>query len=344
MPVFSARAICVMLIEFTIVYISSTVNIVASDEINVKENTMSDSSELSRSTLSELKKSLHAHLQKSTKKLARQKEELADSQKHIWFTQIGDSLMAISAGPPKRGNQSFTLLNVHTQLQEEVTLNPKLDIKENAELFFKKGKKGKRGAEISEKKVEATLAEIDSLRILQSNADELLKQKETEDPIAFEKLISEIKNALGETQIQTPGEKQKKNEPSIPYRHYSLDGWDIYIGKTDTQNDELSIHFAKPSDIWLHVAGHAGSHVVIRRPKNAGLPPKDVLEKAAMMAVWFSKAKHTSYSEVHYTEARFVRKRRHAPAGEVMIDRHKSIRVSPKSPQDIFPSTFLGDD
>jgi predicted ribosome quality control (RQC) complex YloA/Tae2 family protein len=333
-----------MLSEFTIVYIVSTDNIVASEEINVKEITMSDSCEPGLSTLAELKKSLHTHLQKSKKKLERQKEELADSQKHSWFTQIGDSLMAISANVQKRGNQSITLLNVHTQLQEEVTLNPKLDIKENAELFFKKGKKGKRGAEISEKKVEATLAEIDSLHILQSKADELLKQKEGADPVSLEKLISEIKKVTGEAQNQNQGDKQKKNEPSVPYRHYTLDGWDIFIGKTDAQNDELSIHFAKPSDIWLHVAGHAGSHVVIRRPKNAEQPPKDVLEKAAMMAVWFSKAKHTSYSEVHYTEARFVRKRRHAPAGEVMIDRHKSIRVSPKSPQDIFPSSFLVDD
>ena len=305
---------------------------------------MPDSNESSVSTLAELRKSLHAHLQKSTKKLERQKEELADTRKHIWFTQIGDSLMALSTKIQKRGNQSITLQNVHTQLQEEVTLNPKLDIKQNAELFFKKGKKGKRGAEITEKKVEATQSEIDSLRILQSKTDELLKQKESADPVALEKLISEIKNVTGEKKSQNQSEKQRRNEPSVPYRHYTLDGWDIFIGKTDTQNDELSIHFAKPSDIWLHVAGHAGSHVVIRRPKNAELPPKDVLEKAAMMAVWFSKAKHTSYSEVHYTEARFVRKRRHAPAGEVMIDRHKSIRVSPKSPQDIFPSSFLRDD
>jgi len=333
-----------MLSLFTIVYIVSTDLILASEEINVKEITMSDSSELGLSTLAELKKSLHTHLQKSTKKLDRQNEELADSQKHTWFTQIGDSLMAVSANIQKRGNQSLILQNVHTQFQEEVTLNPKLDIKENAELFFKKGKKGKRGAEISEKKVEATQAEIELFRILQSKTEELLKQKEDADPVAIEKLISDIKSVIGETKNQNQGDKQKKNGPSVPYRHYTLDGWDIFIGKTDAQNDELSIHFAKPSDIWLHVAGHAGSHVVIRRPKNAELPPKDVLEKAAMMAVWFSKAKHTSYSEVHYTEARYVRKRRHAPAGEVMIDRHKSIRVSPKSPQDIFPSSFLSDD
>ncbi len=155
----------------------------------------------------------------------------------------------------------------------------------------------------------------------------------------MKKLQSTIKKYSSEPQ-HSP-EKQSLQYEKVPYRHFQIDEWDIYIGKTDTQNDELSIHFAKPSDIWLHVAGHAGSHVVIRRQKNEQVPPHDILEKSAAMAVWFSKAKHTSYSEVHYTEARFVRKRRHSPPGEVMIDRYKSIRVSPKSPQDLFPSTFL---
>jgi predicted ribosome quality control (RQC) complex YloA/Tae2 family protein len=69
-----------------------------------------------------------------------------------------------------------------------------------------------------------------------------------------------------------------------------------------------------------------------------------VVRKVAALAVWFSKAKHTSYAEVHYTEARFVRKRRHAPAGQVMIERYKSVRVSPRSPHDLFPSKYAPED
>jgi predicted ribosome quality control (RQC) complex YloA/Tae2 family protein len=107
------------------------------------------------------------------------------------------------------------------------------------------------------------------------------------------------------------------------------------IGRNNTQNDELSIRYAHPRDIWLHVAAHAGSHVVIRREKNADWPPRNVLEKAGALAVWFSKARHTSYAEVHVTERRYVHKRRKAPPGEVVAERCKSIRVSPRDPRQI---------
>jgi len=110
------------------------------------------------------------------------------------------------------------------------------------------------------------------------------------------------------------------------------------LGKNSEQNDELSIKFAKPSDIWLHVAAHAGSHVIIRHKKDTPNPPKDVIHKAAQLAVWYSKARHTSYAEVHVTEARFVRKRRHAPPGEVIAERCKAVRVEPKDPKLIVPN------
>jgi predicted ribosome quality control (RQC) complex YloA/Tae2 family protein len=70
------------------------------------------------------------------------------------------------------------------------------------------------------------------------------------------------------------------------------------------------------------------------------MPPKDILVKVASFTVWFSKAKHTSYADVHFTEARYVHKRRHSPPGEVMLDQYKTLRVSPVSPQDLFGGDF----
>ena len=287
----------------------------------------------------ELRKSLHSQLQKASKKLEKQQEELNEAQKHLWYKEIGDSLLALPPSQNRRGQQTLTILNLYTQKEESITINPKLDLKENATLLFKKAKKGKRGSDVSSKKVESTKKEVLELSSLQSRCDEIIRSKVEPDPELLDLLQSTLKKYSIDTQPRP--EKPGQHTEKVPYRHIHIDGWDIYIGKTDTQNDELSIHFAKPSDIWLHVAGHAGSHVVIRRTKNEEVPPRDVLEKCAAMAVWFSKAKHTSYSEVHYTEARFVRKRRHSPPGEVQIERYKSIRVSPKSPQELFPSTLF---
>jgi predicted ribosome quality control (RQC) complex YloA/Tae2 family protein len=91
----------------------------------------------------------------------------------------------------------------------------------------------------------------------------------------------------------------------------------------------------------MHVAAHSGSHVVIRRDKNSPWPEKNLLLKAASLAVWFSKAKHTSYAEVHVAEARYVHKRRHAPAGQVIMQQYKTLRVSPKSPRTISAVTTI---
>ena len=131
-------------------------------------------------------------------------------------------------------------------------------------------------------------------------------------------------------------EKEDK-EPHGTYRHYVLDGWNIYIGKNDAQNDELTTRFANPGDIWMHVHGFAGAHVVIRCEDNSPRPSKEVIAKAASLAVWFSKAKHASYARVHCTEARHVHKRRKSPPGEVTVEKYKTLRASPVSPQFISP-------
>ncbi|HEX2959019.1 MAG TPA: NFACT RNA binding domain-containing protein [Chitinispirillaceae bacterium] len=279
-------------------------------------------------------------IQKTNLKLSRQNEELEESQKALWYQQIGDSLLTCTTSS-SRGTAKITLLNIHTQEQETVAINPKLNLKENAQLFFKKAKKGKRGLEVGTKKVETTRQELLKFQSIDTALSEHLREKS--DPSIEQ--IDEWETLTGQTAGSENGHKRAEENGKVntPYRYFSLDGWNIFIGKSDTQNDELSTRFAHPSDIWLHVAGHAGSHVIIQRPKGQETPPAEVLKIAASLSVWFSKAKHTSYAEVHYTEARFVHKRRHSPAGEVIAERCKSIRVSPRSPQDIFPSTMYTD-
>lgn len=275
-------------------------------------------------------------LKKLNKKRDKQLEELVETDKFTWYRQIGDSLLSAHDLHP-RGTAKTLVFNLHTQKDEPVTLNPKLDIKENAELFYKKARKGERGAEANRHKIQDTEKEIAGINQLILQCEALIGTEE----ITEEQLSSLQKEASRFEPTQGPSVAAIKGAAaSVPYRHFTIDDWDVFIGKTDAQNDELSTRFAKPSDYWLHVAGHAGSHVVIRRPKNSPPPPKGVIEKAAALSVWFSKAKHTSFAEVHVTEARFVRKRRHAPAGEVIAERCKSVRVSPISPQDMFKSEY----
>jgi len=294
------------------------------------------------SNLEHLQKTIYQTVQKLQRKLEKQQEELDESTKHLWFKQLADSILA---SPEKifQKESKITVFNIYTQKEEQIPVNPKLNAHENAQLLYKKAKKAKRGEQISTKKVEATKEQIRRLLALEKEIESALQNKE--DIEKQKALLNKLEQELTsiDAKIQVGSAKMNSGNKKVPYHHFETDGWEFFIGKSDVQNDELSIHFAQPSDIWLHVAGYAGSHGIIRRPKDKPYPQPEVLKKAAALAIWFSKAKHTSFCEVHYTEARFVRKRRHAPAGEVIAERCKTIRVAPRSPQDLFRTPFLED-
>jgi predicted ribosome quality control (RQC) complex YloA/Tae2 family protein len=273
-------------------------------------------------------------------RLSKQEEELTEASQYSLFAQIADSLLA----HPERinkGASSSILENIHTQIEEKISLDPAVSVFENAERYYTRAKKGKRGLSIIQKKVKETRDEESSLALLLEELEQAGPQTPTETG------EWEVKVAAARERLQgfgvLPRQQAKKaaaEAESVPYRHLTIDGWDIFVGKNDAQNDELTTRFAKPWDIWMHAAACAGSHVVVRREKNAPWPAKDLLLKAASLSVWFSKAKHTSYADVNITEARFVHKRRHAPPGEVVVDRCKTLRVPPRSPQDFFPGDF----
>lgn len=114
-----------------------------------------------------------------------------------------------------------------------------------------------------------------------------------------------------------------------PYRSFEFEGFEILVGKAATDNDHLTFRVAEPHDLWLHVAGGTpGSHVVIRNPDKGSLP-SPVIERAASLAAWYSKARNASRVEVHVCRAADVKKARGAPAGQVQIARFKSVRVVP---------------
>ncbi|MEZ4376364.1 MAG: NFACT RNA binding domain-containing protein [Polyangiaceae bacterium] len=123
-----------------------------------------------------------------------------------------------------------------------------------------------------------------------------------------------------------------------PYRTFEFQGFSILVGRGDAENDELSFRVAKQRDIWLHVGGGTpGSHVVIQRPESGEEPPRDVLEYAAKLAAWFSKARNAKRVEVHYCPASHVKKPRGAPRGLVQLSSFKSIRVAPELPESESP-------
>lgn len=118
------------------------------------------------------------------------------------------------------------------------------------------------------------------------------------------------------------------------WRTYERDGFEILVGKGARDNDELTFRVASQQDLWLHAAGYAGSHVIVRSPGGTtGDVPKEVIECAAQLAAWHSKAREARGKiDVHLCRAADVRKPKGFPPGKVEIKRWESVKVYSRNP------------
>jgi predicted ribosome quality control (RQC) complex YloA/Tae2 family protein len=117
-----------------------------------------------------------------------------------------------------------------------------------------------------------------------------------------------------------------------PYRTFSIEGFEVLVGRGEDDNDVLTLEIAEPHDLWMHVGGERpGSHVVVRNPTKIVIP-RTVIEGAAQLAAWFSKARASASVAVDYCSASDVSKPRGAKPGLVEIRRFKTIKVRPSNP------------
>lgn len=124
--------------------------------------------------------------------------------------------------------------------------------------------------------------------------------------------------------------ERKQREPDV--WNYALPGsWEALAGKTDADNDQLSLGTARANDLWFHVHGLPGSHVILRGPDGEAAS-NDLIQSAAAIAAWHSKARTAGIVPVSCTEAKNVSKPRGAKAGSVCIKREKTIKVRPGLP------------
>jgi predicted ribosome quality control (RQC) complex YloA/Tae2 family protein len=115
------------------------------------------------------------------------------------------------------------------------------------------------------------------------------------------------------------------------YRSLMLDQFEVLIGRGDEDNDNLTFRVADSQDFWLHVANLPGSHVVIRNPDRLSEPPRGVLERAAELAAFYSKARDGGKVEVHWCRVADVNKPRGFAPGKVILKSYKSVKVYPNS-------------
>lgn len=126
--------------------------------------------------------------------------------------------------------------------------------------------------------------------------------------------------------------KYEANGYTVDVWRYEIDGaWEVIAGKTDADNDVLSIRIAERNDLWFHVHGLPGSHVLLRVP-DGHEPEKDVIKQAAAVAAWHSKARNAGMTPVSCCRAQWVSKPRGAKPGLVYIKNDRTLKVRPAIP------------
>ncbi len=188
-----------------------------------------------------------------------------------------------------------------------------------ARRWFAAAKKAERGL--------ARLAELEADLARQCRVLEATSSREAAAP----KPKPPEKRRVDETKESKPATLKRKDGKGAAFRSVMVDGFEVLIGKGDADNDVLTFKVAAPLDVWMHVASVPGSHVVIRNPDKLSELPREVLERAAQLAAWHSKARDGGKVEVHVCRVADVSKPRGFAPGKVLLRQFKGIRVYPKA-------------
>ena len=237
------------------------------------------------------------------------------------FKRRGD-LILVNIGSIRKGMESVILTDLYGEPDEKVKveLNPSLDASANAQRCFKRYTKLKKKGQMAGKRLKETdklvadLSKLDS--DLEAGADpESVKAGLTDMGLLWEE------EARGDM-------KRKSPEMGGIIRHTTREGWEILVGKNSRANDYLTTRVARRNDLWLHVRGQPGAHVIIRNPSGKAEIPRPVIEKAALLAALNSKSRKASKATVDYAFRKHVRKPKGAQSGTVTIKNPRTITVS----------------
>jgi len=248
-------------------------------------------------------------------------EEVKNCEKY----KISGELIKANLSGIKRGDREITAINYYSPRQENITipLNDKLTPLENARLYFKKYRKTKDSFQIIFEQLKNNQLKLAQLTELQK-----LYEQEINSLLHLLKIYNNLTKLGWAKKTAAPLKKPKKekNRP-VPAKYISKDGWEIYVGKNNLQNDFLTFKLASGNDTWLHAKNIQGSHIIIKNKGIKQSPPLDTLIQAANLAAYFSKAKKDNKVLVDYTLKKHVKKPKNAKPGMVIYSQEKSLWI-----------------
>ncbi len=246
------------------------------------------------------------------------KEQLNQADKKERYKEIGDLILANLAELDK-GDERAEVEDFHNEGEAAtIELDPSLSPEDNAQEYYKKYKKLKRGEKKLTERKKGLQAEK---RFLRKKLEELEAADSEEDVVSVERALIE----KGYIEEETEDKGEDRSKPKV----YWFKGYKVMVGRNARQNDEL-VREASRDDLWFHVRNYAGAHVIIVTDGRPDAVPEDVIVKAAQLAAYNSKAKRSTKAMVSYTQAKYVNKPKGAKPGLVRISNERTITVNPQ--------------
>lgn len=282
-----------------------------------------DKKERMRQKSADLTKLLTNNLERCTKKLVIQEKTLKDAESKEKYKIYGD-LVTANLYRIADGAASVTVSNYYEPdcPEIEIELSPMLSAAKNAQRYYKLYQKLKNAEVEVEKQRIACLADIEYLESTLSAVENSASESD----------LNAIRTEMAEQgyiKQKKTGKKDTKSQ-SKPMHFISSDGFDIYVGKNNTQNDYLTLRFANSGDIWFHTKKIHGSHTIIKLGIDKDVPKTTMME-AAQLAAYYSKARESSQVPVDYTQIKNVKKPNGAKPGMVIYDNYNTVYVTPKN-------------
>lgn len=268
-----------------------------------------------RQKSSDLRRIATTALDRSRKKYDLQKRQLKDTSKRDKYKVYGELIHAYGYGV-EEGAKSFEALNYYTNEMMTVPLDPTLSTQENAQKYFDKYGKLKRTYEALSELIQETEAEIQQLESICTFMDMALSE---EDLVQVKEELTDA----GYIRRKYTGKKVKIT--SRPFHYVSSDGYDMYVGKNNFQNDELTFKVAAGNDWWFHAKGAPGSHVIVKTGGDE-LPDR-TFEEAARLAAYYSKNRGAEKVEIDYIEKKHVKKPNGSKPGFVVYYTNYSMMI-----------------
>lgn len=267
----------------------------------------------------DLRKIISNATERTARKLDLQEKQLKDTEKREKYRVYGELLNTYGYSLTG-GEKSFECLNYYDNSDITIPLDPTLSAQENAKKYFEKYNKLKRTFEAVTGQLTQTRAELAHLESISISLD---MARYEEDLVQIKEELTEY----GYIRRHYTGKKKQKIT-SRPYHYLSSDGFHIYVGKNNYQNEELTFQMANGGDWWFHAKGIPGSHVIVKT-EGKELPDR-VFEEAGALAAYYSKGRENDKVEIDYIRRRALKKVPGAAPGFVVYHENYSLIAEPK--------------